>query len=279
MKRSFWENLIFVAIILVVVQTFIEDYAVVAGWSVHIRNMLLVSGLVFDVIFTIEFAVRSFFAAREDSVVNYWRYRRGWVDFLSSVPLLLLNSGPAVYLLYFGDGLGVAAGVGVLNILKVVKAVRVTRILRLVRLLKIFGRIHNADSIMAQFHTATIATTAVFSIILVLMGFSVFSRNPMAVQSQERAAHYSLLLDHAEEISRTGKKEPEAVMRALVDRDTRILEAGSGGRATFHGADVNYREYHTPDEYIRVEKNGMYMIVSIADLHAAQAFMISSILF
>jgi hypothetical protein len=71
-----------------------------------------------------------------------------------------------------GAAAGSALNIGALNILKVVKAIRITRVLRLIRLLKIFGKIKNADSKMAQRHIAVISTTVCASVLVVIMIFT-----------------------------------------------------------------------------------------------------------
>lgn len=173
--REGLENLVIVAIILVLFQTFLEDLAVVLRWSAGSRTLLTITGFAFDLFFTVEFLVRLYDAYRYRSVSEYMIHRRGWLDFLASVPLLLLNSGPAVLALAAGNTMIVGMG-GMLNVLKVVKAIRIARILRLLRLLKIFRRIKNTDSVMAQRHVAKISTVTVsvmiFTILAVTLGAS-----------------------------------------------------------------------------------------------------------
>ena len=102
---------------------------------------------------------------------DYFFRQRGWVDFLASIPLLVLNSGPAALGILAG-GVTVAGMAGMVNVLKVVKAIRIARILRLLRVLKVFARIKNAESVMAQRHVAKISTTTVASIIFALLAAS-----------------------------------------------------------------------------------------------------------
>ena len=152
-QNKFWDNFILAMIVLVILQTFISELAVYLHWNITLRNILIISSLFFDLLFTIEFIARSITAGKNKRLFGYWFYKRGWVDFIAAVPLLFLNSGPLVILTFLtGTTEGVAA-VGVLNILKVVKAIRVTRVLRLIRVMKIFGKIRNAESKMAQHHT------------------------------------------------------------------------------------------------------------------------------
>jgi len=169
--RSVLENLVIVVIVLVLVQTFLEDLALVLGWSVSARQILLVAGFFFDLFFTIEFIVRSYDAWRYRRLGEYFWHERGWIDFLASIPLLLLNSAPGVLALLVGGVPLVGVG-GMLNVLKVVKAIRIARVLRLLRVLKIFRKIKNTESTMAQRHVAMISATTVSVFVLVLLVLS-----------------------------------------------------------------------------------------------------------
>jgi hypothetical protein len=168
----FFENFILFAIVLVLIQTFLEDYAVLAGWSWEIRRILIITGFAFDLMFTAEFFARGISAISKGEFGRYFMEQRGWIDFLASIPLLLFNSGPELFALITGSGAVLAFG-SLLNILKVVKAIRIARVLRLLRVLKIFRRIKNADSVMAQRHVARIATMAVSTLVLTLLLFAV----------------------------------------------------------------------------------------------------------
>ncbi|MFW5642881.1 MAG: ion transporter [Alkalispirochaeta sp.] len=169
--RSVLENVVIVVIVLVLVQTFLEDLALVLGWSVSARQILLVGGFFFDLFFTVEFIVRSYDAWRYRRLGEYFWYDRGWIDFLASIPLLLLNSAPGVLALLVGGVPLVGVG-GMLNVLKVVKAIRIARVLRLLRVLKIFRKIKNTDSTMAQRHVAMISATTVSVFVLMLLVLS-----------------------------------------------------------------------------------------------------------
>ena len=96
------ELTIFSLIILVIIQTFIEDLALLLNWEVSVRTVLIITGFIFDLIFTIEFLVRLYWALAERRVSRYLFEERGWIDFLASIPLLMFNSGPALLSLYTG---------------------------------------------------------------------------------------------------------------------------------------------------------------------------------
>ena len=157
------EGVVTAAIILVLIQTFLEDMFVISGASWALRRVFLYTGFAFDLFFTIEFLIRSWSAVTAGEYGRYFIRRNGWVDFVASVPLLIFTSGPEVFAMASGAAF---AGTGALiGLLKVVKAVRMARVLRLLRLLKIFRRIRFADSVMVQRHTVRIVTTAAATLI------------------------------------------------------------------------------------------------------------------
>ncbi len=178
-KSGFIETFILTAILFVIVQTFLEEFAVLDNWSVKVRNILVFTGLFFDLLFSIEFLVRQFVAIKRKNGMEYFLRGRGWIDMLSSIPLLLLNSGPHVLFLLASAGNDnlMVSGLSVTNLMKVVKAVRVTRVLRFIRMIKLFGKIHNAESKMAQRHIAKIATMSVITIIVVLMTAGIIKKS------------------------------------------------------------------------------------------------------
>ncbi len=166
--RAALENVVIIAIVLVLVQTFLEDLAVLANWTWDVRRVLMFTGFAFDIFFSIEFLSRLYVAFINRRTGVYFWYERGWIDLLASVPLLLLSSGPAV-MAYWSGSATVVGFAGILNVLKVVKAIRIARILRLLRVLKIFARIRNTDSVMAQRHVAKISTISVAVVVVAVL--------------------------------------------------------------------------------------------------------------
>jgi hypothetical protein len=170
MKTKFLDNIIIIAIFLVLIQTFLEDWVVLMGYSYTVKNILVYSGFFFDLFFTIEFLVRFYLALTNASVRKYIVHENGWIDFFASVPLLMLNSGPSLFALLSGTSM-VALG-GILNILKVIKAIRIARILRLLRVLKIFRNIKHAESQMAQRHISRISSMAISVFVFTILMYT-----------------------------------------------------------------------------------------------------------
>jgi len=175
-KRSFWENFITLMIILVLIQTFLEEISVLLDWPLVLRNGLIVSGFFFDLLFSLEFLIRLINSPSRKGKRYYMKREGGWVDLISSIPLLIFSSGPGLLALVLG--INIQAFSGILGILKVVKAVRIARILRFLRVLKIFRHIKNTDSPMGQRHITRISTIAISAVIMgsfissLIIGFS-----------------------------------------------------------------------------------------------------------
>ncbi len=190
---KFWENFIIVSIILVLVITFLDEYAILARWDLTSRKYLALLSFIFDFIFSVEFGARMTKTSRHSAAGHYFFYERGWVDLLSSVPLLLLNSGPEFLIQFFPEMFHIHGGeLGFFSTMKVVKAIRITRILRFLRMIKFLGKIQNANSHMANRHIAVISTISIMSVIIVfavvtvtgVLGFTSWEKQQIRLYSQ-----------------------------------------------------------------------------------------------
>jgi len=196
---SLVENLIIIAIIGVVIHTIFDDLAVIYHWSHDTQVTIAVIGFLFDLFFSVEFVLRSVISHKRNSFSWYIKTQRGWIDFLSSFPLLLLVSGPVVLMYFSGQG-GSAVELGFLSILKSSKAIRVTRILRLIRVLKLFGKIQNTDSAMTNRHIGIVSTisTVTMVVVLVITNFVPFTRiGDQGDYLQKRTAELAALTQSA----------------------------------------------------------------------------------
>ena len=59
---DFLEGLVILIIILVLIQTFLEDLSVLLAWTWSSRRVLLITGFFFDLFFTVEFLIRTYSA-------------------------------------------------------------------------------------------------------------------------------------------------------------------------------------------------------------------------
>jgi hypothetical protein len=254
---AFLESVVIAVILLVLVETFFEDYAVLAGWNANIRNKLLLSGFFFDLFFTIEFLVRFYYALMGRRVGRYLTLERGWVDFLASIPLLMFNSGPFALTLLTGGGIALGLG-GLLNLLKVIKAIRIARILRFLRIIKIFRKIKNVSSPMAQRHVASITAISVTVVVVCLLFFTFFSSTPQikgleTTFSEQQAATADYLAEKTD--------EPADFVRALQTLKgtrTKLLIVKYRGHTIFSRFSNDYYERNfLPGDYSYLSRNGL----------------------
>jgi len=241
--KNFIETMIFAVIVLVLIQTFLEDFAVLAGWAWAPRKILVITGFFFDLFFTLEFLIRLYYALARREGKLYMLHQKGWVDLVASVPLLMFNSGPAV-LAVAGGTLGIAGMGGLLNVLKVVKVVRIARVLRLLRVLKVFKQIKFVDSQMAQRHIARIVSTLVTALILPVMVlsfvFSMISVGDLADQHKKRADSLVAFLE---------SQEP-AVVWDYCQHEKSFLVVRNQGKVVFSRYDdADYSRYFGPTDY------------------------------
>jgi hypothetical protein len=260
------ESVVILAIIAVLIQTFLQDLAILLGWPWDLRKALLFAGFGFDLFFSLEFLTRLYLAMLNRQTGVYLFRDRGWIDFLASIPLLTLNSGPAALGILAG-GVTVLGMGGMVNVLKVVKAIRIARILRLLRVLKIFARIKHTDSVMAQRHVAKISATAVSSIIFVLLAasfvWSFLELPSFETNYREDVVAYVELdqeLDAAETRAAVAEAEPG------------VLVLKSEGRSLFSRHDNEYYEsYFGPGDYDVLEIGGTQLFVDLRPLNASDA--------
>ena len=172
-RRSDWDHfpkfieyVVMAAIALVLVFIVVEEIAIIEHWSHEWIVRLVFIGFAFDIFFSLEFVGRSAISARHGHFWYYIRAQRGWVDFITSWPLLLLVSGPAVVII-LADDWSESSLLGYMAILKTAKVIRVTRILRLIRVIKLFGKIQNTESMMTNRHVGIISTMMVVALIVV----------------------------------------------------------------------------------------------------------------
>jgi hypothetical protein len=269
MKKNWLETIVMTVIALVLVQTFLDDAAVLADWSWNVRRVLLVTGFLFDLFFTAEFLVRLYCASINSKGSEYFFHERGWIDFLASVPLAVFSSGPA-FLGLLAGGVPVGGLGRSLNVLKVVKAVRIARILRLLRFLKIFKQIKHTDSVMAQRHMTRISGITIAAIIFTLMGIN-FLQSILGVKTldsgiQDRYFSASAHLASA---------EAGDISRALSDvsrLEPGLLLVKQQGKTLYTRFDAPYYErYLGPFDYGYHKEGSLEFFYDLRPLNRAQS--------
>ncbi len=223
-----FEGLIFFFIILVIMQTFGEEFAVFRGFSVQIRQYLLIAGFSFDFIFSAEFISRLIVSGKKKKAGVYMAREGGFIDLFSSFPLLLLNSGPLMYMTFFAGQNMLFFSIGSLSFLKIVKIIRITRILRFLRVLKILGKTR-IRYIMTPRYISAVLVIVIIICVGAFTGFYVVDNNTVI---QPAAAVMEKILVHSPELfqelipvfGQTGtvlivKKNGEELYRAI-DRES-----------------------------------------------------------
>ena len=266
-SRDLIENFILFVILLVLVQTFVEDLAVLLGWSWSVRKTLVISGFGFDLFFTFEFLVRYFAALRKGRAMHYMTRERGWVDLIASLPLLLFSSGPGVIALL--EGASFIGAASILNILKVVKTVRIARILRLLRLLKIFKKIKFVNAVMAQRHITRIITTVISSFVLTLTAASfllaMLNVNDAELDFVEKHEVMAKTVEHLIDQDKASLlKEFEGYESVL------IIRTSKGTVYTRYDNDY-YDRWFGPSDYGYLESGDVEFFYSLKPIYAAES--------
>lgn len=262
------EGLVIVMIVLVLIQTFLEDFAVVAGFGWDLRRILIYTGFVFDLFFTLEFLIRFYNALTEMRAADYFFKRRGWIDFLASVPLLALSSGPAFFAMILGGGGAVGFG-GILNVLKVVKAIRIARILRLLRIAKIFKQIKNTDSPMAQRHVAKISTMTIATFVFVIFLYSLLGNFTGLPSSFDQAqARYAGAMETLSEASMRNSARLTGYARV----DDSLLIVKEKGETIYSRYDnAYYAKAFGPGDYFYGERGELQFFFDLREVNILSA--------
>ena len=179
------EPFIVFVIIIAIFQTFFEEYATFSYMSKHIRLILLLAGFAIDIIFSIEFFTRLFVSAKKRAASTYFAREGGFIDFISSLPLLILSSGPLVYVTFFAGKAGIISSIGIFSFFKIVKVVRIARTFRFLRTLKIFYRFRKRFMITSKY-IAGMAGIVIAVVLLSLIGFSFIDKGNVII-SQSNA--------------------------------------------------------------------------------------------
>ncbi len=241
----FFEGVITVAILLVIVQTFLDDFSVVVKWGEDHRRVLLFTGFCFDFFFTVEFLVRLYNAILRRRVAFYIVHEKGWIDFLASIPLLMFSSGPPILAYLLREAAFLQAG-AILNMLKLVKAIRIARILRLLRIVKLFKNIKYADSPMAQRHIAKIITISITTIVLSMFAYSIIDQRVETI-----GADAAVIERQHQFVSSLNAGDPKAVLNSIDPAREDLLLVKKNGEVLYSRYDKDYiKTQFKPGDFI-----------------------------
>lgn len=168
------EGFINLVIFISILQILFEDIALIKGFDPKLKIILMFIGFGIDLIFTIEFIARSILSTKNRGFIAYFFYQYGWIDFLCSIPLLIMNSLPS-FILFLTTKTLYKSTVGFIKIIRIIRAIRITRILRILRVLKLLKNLQNTNSKMAQNHLSQILVIFIFTLLISLIGYSFIS--------------------------------------------------------------------------------------------------------
>jgi hypothetical protein len=237
------ESLVLAAILLSLVQTFLEDYAVLAAWPLLLRRSLQLAGFSFDLLFTMEFLARLHLAATDRRLGRYLGAERGWLDFLASVPLLIFVSGPWAASLLLGPAILPALSTAA-------RAARTARLLRLLRAARVFGRLPDPASPMGRRHVTVAATIAVSVLVLGAVLFASLGR-PLGLRATADATEQDQLLG-----ARYLQAHPRALQQVTQIDGALLLLRQEGATRFSRYDDAYYAARFAPGDYGYLQEGG-----------------------
>jgi len=259
----FFEPLIIVIIFLVILHTFFEEFAIFMEYPASIRRYLIIGSFCFDFIFTVEFFARLFISTKRGNPGRYFSREGGVIDLLSSIPLLILSSGPLLWSTFFGVEAGMLAFLGPFSFLKTFKIVRMVRALRFVRALKILGKIRPRYYITPRYVSrAVLIATAV--IIVSLMGFNFLDQGKI-ISSRSIEVH-KMLENYI-------KNEPQPDFNTLLNQTDQVLFISLEHRVVYESLDE--KSFHTSfldNDYISKRAGEYQIYYSIKDSQKTASF-------
>ncbi|HOJ49432.1 MAG TPA: ion transporter [Spirochaetota bacterium] len=222
--RNIFETFINIFIILVVISTVLEEI-----FSLNVssyKDFFIYINFVFDFVFTLEFIIRSVISKNKNGFRYYLTTGLGWIDFVSSIPLLVLNSGPSLYSYLTNDFTSTAASfISFVSVMKIAKIIRVTRIFRLLRFLKLLKNLNFLDSKIAQRHLNYIVSLIISMIILSVLVMNILQFNINSFIEDDMKNNYKDVLNSALIISIKTGVDFSSVLKDILVKDYRIIEA------------------------------------------------------
>ena len=227
-----FEIIVLLLIFLAICHLCLEELSVLLRWDSETHRNLVLAAFAFDLFFSLEFLARSMVSVREGRFLVYFTQQRGWVDFLSSIPLAILVSGPALVVLFSGNGSEMEHLPQYMVLLKTAKAVRVTRALRLIRMLRIFGRVQYTESRLTNENVSTVATITVTALIFSVFLLQMLPSSPVPghVEYENKITSELNNFIQSESIPRYDRPDPALFSRAF----PAIIELRNPDRASIY---------------------------------------------
>ncbi len=267
-KRAY-EKIIFTAVVLAVIHILAYETAVYYHWSILSRKILTVAGFILDLILSVDFSVKTLSAIRNEGFKYYLIRRRGWVDMMSSVPLLLFDSGLSLLLIFAMDGGSVSA---ISVSMKFIIITRLVGVLRLFRIIRLINIIKFTESRMVQSHIPVIISTAGGAYIAAVFIFNILTAGDLSSPYHQRHQNYLALADGLKRISDMNSISFRDTAHQILSSDLNILKIEySDGHITSRTDPSVFIKYYSAADYIKVAGRGCVLSVSVADINSVMA--------
>lgn len=271
------------AAILSLILTLAEDACLIAGISWDIRSILAISGFCLDLAFSALFLGHSASVLKKGNLRSYLGSRLGWLDMLSSLPILIFFSGPMVFgiLLNVPESLSSGTVFGIAGMLHAARAFRTFRALRLARLISEDPVLPRSPE-QARLRYIAIASAAFILVSATLPGFiSTFALLPLDEQSFEReriACVTELSTLSTSELSTAAEIRKDLLLVQISGKDVFTRLSGSMAKSGLYPD--GYREIMLPGKSISAifdarPSNRLIALSSIASMVISLCFIAS----
>lgn len=267
--KKITDRLILAAVVLSIVHIPADELARFFQWNLTTRNIITVCGFLFDLTFTAEFAVRSFYSSRNGELREYLVFKRGWVDFISSVPLLILDSGlTLVFVLAFDSG----AAPGTPVLIKAVYLSHAVNLLRMFRVVKLAGKTVQSESRMVQYHINLISSIALCTLIATLFLFNLIAAVTDPCRPDQRRLKYLEHIDGLKRVSDMNGISFRDTAHEILSSDRKILRIEyTDGQVINRVDSSSFKKYFNAGDYITVTGKGCLLYVALTDINRSIA--------
>jgi hypothetical protein len=200
------------------------------------------------------------------------KYKNGWVDLISSLPVLILYSVPFFCILLKSNAQSCTISPLAFEILSVVTTIRLPLVLRSIRVVKLYGitGLHNSE--MTRHHTSAAGTMAVITAAVVIMlwsGIKGFS-DPVGINT--RSTEYSRLLVELESAATLNNHDFRELCENIIISDHRLIKINyNDGKRYEKLSESEFSKYYNSGDYIKVSGKLCSLTVSVKDLKRENA--------
>jgi len=281
MIRKAIHRLVIVLVLLVPLQLLLQEGAILFGRPWSERLMLLLLGGALDLVFSGDFVVRLYLSMIRRRGMEYLGKGRGWADFLGSVPVFVLVSGPVLFGILAGGSVPFGSG-QVLHPLLTARLLQSLYLLRLLRLWKLFPPVSAQTSDMRARHVGRVVGLFL-SAALVAAFVLVLSAAPQQI-FQPQSAQFAAPSHIAQSIAeiaraaggaaddRTASLRRTAVVRQVAEANPAILVLRQAGRTSYtRMSNEAYSADFGPGDYLYGVSGEFAVFLDAREFHIGSA--------